>query len=155
MFLSFQFENGIFLSFQLENGIFLSFSQKINNILALVQQCAFSIVPVAYLEPRIYPVSCSLSPPSVSAPPSPLFYWYYQQLCQTKNRKFYFSVLQNCFTVLPKCICIWFSVFYARTVLYIYTYLLVLFDLCTNHFRVYNSDLLQCILCTTCPAFFS
>ena len=54
---------------------------------------------------------------------------------------------QNAFAFL-------FSVFYARTVLYIYTYLLVLFDLCTNHFRVYNSDLLYCILRTTGPAFF-
>ncbi len=27
-------------------------------------------------------------------------------MCQTKNRKFYFSVLQKFFTVLPKCICI-------------------------------------------------
>jgi hypothetical protein len=38
--------------------------------------------------------------------------------------------------------------------IYIYTYLVVLFDLYTNHFRVYNSDMLNCILGTTGPAFF-
>jgi hypothetical protein len=47
----------------------------------------------------------------------------------------------------------WFSVFYARTVFYIYTYSFVLPDICTSHFRVYNSDILYCILGTTSPAF--
>ncbi len=47
----------------------------------------------------------------------------------------------------------WFSVFYARTVFYIYTYSFVLPDICTSHFRVYNSDILYCILGMTGPAF--
>jgi hypothetical protein len=72
-----------------------------------------------------------------------------------KKRKILFFLIIDFLLYYQNAFAFWFSVFYARTVIYTYTYSFVIPDICTNHFCVYNSDILYCILGTTGPAFFT